>query len=188
MTIPSTTPRLISAFRCRSNLMGTKFTVFDNGVNPDRTNADWSNVRQELSAVVYVSNRRGLLPPCPGREPRHCLWSQTPGPVAVCARPRDSWIHCRETWLSCILLQRAEVSVDTQDRHSLGGGRASVSIYAAQPRCMHIWMGHRAVWNAEVQDVMIGSPRHTLLVPVGQETVAKSQSGIFVPPVWEACV
>uniref|UniRef100_A0A8B9Z797 Tubby-like protein n=1 Tax=Buteo japonicus TaxID=224669 RepID=A0A8B9Z797_9AVES len=39
--------------KLRSNLMGTKFTVFDNGANPDRANADWSNVRQELSAVVY---------------------------------------------------------------------------------------------------------------------------------------
>lgn len=50
---------------CRSNLMGTKFTVFDNGANPDRANADWSNVRQELSAVVYVSSSTGT-PPHPG--------------------------------------------------------------------------------------------------------------------------
>lgn len=47
---------------CRSNLMGTKFTVFDNGVNPDKANADWSNVRQELSAVVYVSSGMGSPP------------------------------------------------------------------------------------------------------------------------------
>lgn len=44
--------------------MGTKFTVFDNGANPDRANADWSNVRQELSAVVYVSSGAGT--PTPG--------------------------------------------------------------------------------------------------------------------------
>lgn len=50
---------------CRSNLMGTKFTVFDNGANPDRANADWSNVRQELSAVVYVSSGT-VTPPTPG--------------------------------------------------------------------------------------------------------------------------
>lgn len=50
--------------------------MFDNGANPDRANADWSNVRQELSAVVYVraaaqgapsqlswAGREGL-PPC----------------------------------------------------------------------------------------------------------------------------
>ncbi|XP_010114577.1 PREDICTED: tubby-related protein 1-like, partial [Chlamydotis macqueenii] len=46
-----------------SNLMGTKFTVFDNGVNPDRANADWSNVRQELSAVVYETNVLGFKGP-----------------------------------------------------------------------------------------------------------------------------
>lgn len=39
--------------------MGTRFSVFDNGVNPDRGNADWSNVRQELAAVVYVSSLSG---------------------------------------------------------------------------------------------------------------------------------
>uniref|UniRef100_A0A8B9NAT0 Tubby-like protein n=1 Tax=Accipiter nisus TaxID=211598 RepID=A0A8B9NAT0_9AVES len=47
----------------RSNLMGTKFTVFDNGANPDRANADWSNVRQELSAVVYETNVLGFKGP-----------------------------------------------------------------------------------------------------------------------------
>uniref|UniRef100_A0A8C3RKB4 Tubby-like protein n=1 Tax=Chelydra serpentina TaxID=8475 RepID=A0A8C3RKB4_CHESE len=49
--------------KLRSNLMGTKFTVFDNGVNPDRANADWSNVRQELSAVVYETNVLGFKGP-----------------------------------------------------------------------------------------------------------------------------
>ncbi|XP_021233040.1 tubby-related protein 1 isoform X2 [Numida meleagris] len=49
--------------KLRSNLMGTKFTVFDNGANPDRANADWSNVRQELSAVVYETNVLGFKGP-----------------------------------------------------------------------------------------------------------------------------
>ncbi|XP_074833455.1 tubby-related protein 1 isoform X2 [Carettochelys insculpta] len=49
--------------KLRSNLMGTKFTVFDNGVNPDRANTDWSNVRQELSAVVYETNVLGFRGP-----------------------------------------------------------------------------------------------------------------------------
>ncbi|KAM6191920.1 tubby-related protein 1 [Sarcoramphus papa] len=49
--------------KLRSNLMGTKFTVFDNGTNPDRANADWSNVRQELSAVVYETNVLGFKGP-----------------------------------------------------------------------------------------------------------------------------
>nr|XP_025967651.1 tubby-related protein 1 [Dromaius novaehollandiae] len=49
--------------KLRSNLMGTKFTVFDNGANPDRANADWSNVRQELAAVVYETNVLGFKGP-----------------------------------------------------------------------------------------------------------------------------
>eukprot|EP00076_Gallus_gallus_P029873 XP_015154169.1 tubby-related protein 1 isoform X1 [Gallus gallus] len=49
--------------KLRSNLMGTKFTVFDNGANPDRASADWSNVRQELSAVVYETNVLGFKGP-----------------------------------------------------------------------------------------------------------------------------
>ncbi|XP_064029662.1 LOW QUALITY PROTEIN: tubby-related protein 1 [Pogoniulus pusillus] len=49
--------------KLRSNLMGTKFTVFDNGANPDRANANWSNVRQELSAVVYETNVLGFKGP-----------------------------------------------------------------------------------------------------------------------------
>lgn len=40
--------------------------MFDNGANPDRANADWSNVRQELSAVVYV--RAAPRGPLPGRQ------------------------------------------------------------------------------------------------------------------------
>ncbi|XP_075051809.1 tubby-related protein 1-like isoform X5 [Mixophyes fleayi] len=49
--------------KLRSNLMGTKFTVFDNGVNPDRANSDWSNVRQELAAIVYETNVLGFKGP-----------------------------------------------------------------------------------------------------------------------------
>ncbi|KAM5182470.1 tubby-related protein 1 [Mantella aurantiaca] len=49
--------------KLRSNLMGTKFTVFDNGANPERANSDWSNVRQELAAVVYETNVLGFKGP-----------------------------------------------------------------------------------------------------------------------------
>ncbi|XP_025021413.1 tubby-related protein 1 [Python bivittatus] len=49
--------------KLRSNLMGTRFSVFDNGVNPDKANADWSNVRQELAAVVYETNVLGFKGP-----------------------------------------------------------------------------------------------------------------------------
>ncbi|XP_042320233.1 tubby-related protein 1 [Sceloporus undulatus] len=49
--------------KLRSNLMGTRFSIFDNGVNPDRANADWSNVRQELAAVIYETNVLGFKGP-----------------------------------------------------------------------------------------------------------------------------
>ncbi|XP_078496657.1 tubby-related protein 1 [Lissotriton helveticus] len=49
--------------KLRSNLMGTKFTVFDNGANPDKANADWSNVRQELAAIAYETNVLGFKGP-----------------------------------------------------------------------------------------------------------------------------
>lgn len=41
----------------RSNLMGTKFTVYDSGQNPGKTTSslEATNLRQELAAVCYVS-------------------------------------------------------------------------------------------------------------------------------------
>lgn len=35
--------------------MGTKFTVFDNALNPERALPDMSNARQELAGIIYVS-------------------------------------------------------------------------------------------------------------------------------------
>lgn len=47
----------IFRFFDRSNLMGTKFTVYDNGVNPMKTTSslEASILRQELAAICYVS-------------------------------------------------------------------------------------------------------------------------------------
>lgn len=45
-------------FSIRSNLMGTKFTVYDNGTNPCKNPGallEDSNTRQELAAICYVS-------------------------------------------------------------------------------------------------------------------------------------
>lgn len=41
----------------RSNLMGTKFTVYDSGLNPVKTSSslEAGNLRQELAAICYVS-------------------------------------------------------------------------------------------------------------------------------------
>ncbi|XP_048879301.1 tubby-related protein 1-like [Brienomyrus brachyistius] len=49
--------------KLRSNLMGTKFTVFDNAVHPDRALHDMSNARQELAAIIYETNVLGMKGP-----------------------------------------------------------------------------------------------------------------------------
>ncbi|XP_017576696.1 tubby-related protein 1-like isoform X2 [Pygocentrus nattereri] len=49
--------------KLRSNLMGTKFTVFDNGLHPDRALPDMSNARQELAAIIYETNVLGMKGP-----------------------------------------------------------------------------------------------------------------------------
>ena len=42
----------------RANFLGTSFTVYDSGMNPNRKHArlDSSHVRQELAAAHYVRN------------------------------------------------------------------------------------------------------------------------------------
>ncbi|XP_051997620.1 tubby-related protein 1-like [Xyrauchen texanus] len=49
--------------KLRSNLMGTKFTVFDNAMHPDRALPDMSNARQELAAIIYETNVLGMKGP-----------------------------------------------------------------------------------------------------------------------------
>lgn len=42
--------------KLRSNLIGTQFTVYDNGISPYKSRVDGVQERQELAAVVYVNN------------------------------------------------------------------------------------------------------------------------------------
>ncbi|XP_072014530.1 tubby-related protein 3-like [Amphiura filiformis] len=51
--------------KLRSNFMGTSFTIFDNGISPNKpgTLADGSNSREELAAVVYETNVLGFKGP-----------------------------------------------------------------------------------------------------------------------------
>ncbi|XP_059831778.1 tubby protein homolog isoform X2 [Hypanus sabinus] len=51
--------------KLRSNLMGTKFTVYDNGVNPEKgtSSLDACNLRQELAAICYETNVLGFKGP-----------------------------------------------------------------------------------------------------------------------------
>ncbi|KAM9861257.1 tubby protein homolog [Aulostomus maculatus] len=51
--------------KLRSNLMGTKFTVYDSGLNPMKTTTsiEDSNLRQELAAICYETNVLGFKGP-----------------------------------------------------------------------------------------------------------------------------
>ncbi|XP_067906798.1 tubby-related protein 3-like isoform X2 [Heterodontus francisci] len=51
--------------KLRSNLMGTKFTIYDNGVNPAKAVGllDETNTRQELAAICYETNVLGFKGP-----------------------------------------------------------------------------------------------------------------------------
>ncbi|XP_041111192.1 tubby-related protein 3-like isoform X4 [Polyodon spathula] len=51
--------------KLRSNLMGTKFTVYDNGANPTKAQGllEESNTRQELAAICYETNVLGFKGP-----------------------------------------------------------------------------------------------------------------------------
>lgn len=52
--------------KLRSNLMGTKFTVYDNGTNPCKNSGallEESNTRQELAAICYETNVLGFKGP-----------------------------------------------------------------------------------------------------------------------------
>uniref|UniRef100_A0A8C0NLK3 Tubby-like protein n=1 Tax=Canis lupus familiaris TaxID=9615 RepID=A0A8C0NLK3_CANLF len=51
--------------KVRSNVLGTKFTIFDNGVNPERKNfvPETARIREELGAVCYEPNILGFRGP-----------------------------------------------------------------------------------------------------------------------------
>uniref|UniRef100_F6TX39 TUB like protein 1 n=1 Tax=Monodelphis domestica TaxID=13616 RepID=F6TX39_MONDO len=49
--------------KLRSNLMGSRFTVFDNGKNPHHGGADVGTYRQEMAAVIYETNVLGFRGP-----------------------------------------------------------------------------------------------------------------------------
>ncbi|KAM7434055.1 hypothetical protein ABFA07_015779 [Porites harrisoni] len=51
--------------KLRSNLVGTRFTVFNNGVNPKKGGcmSDGSNIREEVAAIIYDTNVLGFKGP-----------------------------------------------------------------------------------------------------------------------------
>ena len=67
----------------RSNLMGTKFTVYDHGVNPVKAQGlvEKAHTRQELAAICYVS-----APLASPSAPRCAL-------LHACQTPKPALLH-----------------------------------------------------------------------------------------------
>lgn len=56
--------RILLLGKLRSNLLGTQFTIFDNGKSPRKHNLTDENIpRQELAAVIYETNVLGFKGP-----------------------------------------------------------------------------------------------------------------------------
>lgn len=47
--------------KLRSNLIGTQFTVYDNGTSPYKSSVEGVQERQELAAVIYVRSKLILI-------------------------------------------------------------------------------------------------------------------------------
>ncbi|XP_073664670.1 tubby protein homolog isoform X4 [Tursiops truncatus] len=75
--------------KLRSNLMGTKFTVYDNGVNPQKASSplESGTLRQELAAVCYETNVLGFKGP---RKMSVIVPGMTMVHERVCIRPRNN--------------------------------------------------------------------------------------------------
>ncbi|XP_064415629.1 tubby protein homolog [Latimeria chalumnae] len=74
--------------KVRSNVLGTKFTVFDNGMNPEKKPfvPETANIRQELAAICYETNVLGFRGP---RKMTVIIPSMNLDDERVCIRPRN---------------------------------------------------------------------------------------------------
>ncbi|XP_053368069.1 tubby protein homolog isoform X2 [Clarias gariepinus] len=74
--------------KIRSNVLGTKFTVYDNGVNPDRKTfvKETDSLRQELAAIYYEKNVLGLKGP---RKMTVIIPGMHENDERVCIRPKN---------------------------------------------------------------------------------------------------
>ncbi|KAM8818645.1 tubby protein homolog isoform 4-T6 [Rhynchonycteris naso] len=98
--------------KLRSNLMGTKFTVYDNGVNPQKVSSptlESGTLRLELAAVCYETNVLGFKGPrkmsviVPGMNMVH---------ERVCIRPRNE----HETLLARWQNKNTETIIELQNK------------------------------------------------------------------------
>nr|XP_040031340.1 LOW QUALITY PROTEIN: tubby-related protein 3 [Gasterosteus aculeatus aculeatus] len=84
--------------KLRSNLMGTKFTVYDNGTNPGKnpgTLLEESNTRQEVAAVCYETNVLGFKGP---RKMTVIIPGMNPNFERVAVRPQNEQESLLSRW------------------------------------------------------------------------------------------
>ncbi|XP_053496695.1 tubby protein homolog [Ictalurus furcatus] len=74
--------------KLRSNVLGTKFTVYDNGENPDRKPfvKETESLRQELAAICYEKNVLGIKGP---RKMTVIIPGMHENDERVCIRPKN---------------------------------------------------------------------------------------------------
>ncbi|XP_016069453.1 PREDICTED: tubby protein homolog isoform X2 [Miniopterus natalensis] len=98
--------------KLRSNLMGTKFTIYDNGVNPQKTSSstvEGGTLRQELAAVCYETNVLGFKGP---RKMTVIVPGMTMVHERVCIRPRNE----HETLLARWQNKNTETIIELQNK------------------------------------------------------------------------
>uniref|UniRef100_A0A8D2LJ38 Tubby-like protein n=1 Tax=Varanus komodoensis TaxID=61221 RepID=A0A8D2LJ38_VARKO len=74
--------------KVRSNVLGTKFTVFDNGINPDKKPfvPETAQLRQELVAICYETNVLGFRGP---RKMTVIIPGMNSENERICIRPKN---------------------------------------------------------------------------------------------------
>ncbi|XP_054850060.1 tubby-related protein 2 [Eublepharis macularius] len=74
--------------KVRSNVLGTKFTVFDNGINPEKKPfvPESAELRQELVAICYETNVLGFRGP---RKMTVIIPGMTSDNERICIRPKN---------------------------------------------------------------------------------------------------
>lgn len=83
--------------KLRANFVGTSFTVFDNGLNPTVREAmpDGSNVREELTGVMYETNVLGFKGP---RKMTVVIPAMTHDHKRIAVKPRNDSETLIERW------------------------------------------------------------------------------------------
>ncbi|EDV19714.1 uncharacterized protein TRIADDRAFT_33067, partial [Trichoplax adhaerens] len=85
--------------KLRSNLIGTRFTVYDNGINPAKGSVgiDGSSNREELAAIIYDTNVLGFKGP---RKMTILIPGMDANQERVAVRPRNANETLLERWKS----------------------------------------------------------------------------------------